>query len=502
MKTTSFRLVFVRIFATALLAVVPLAVSGQSKKDREKAKNLFEQGTKAFAQKNYAEAADKYGQAVVLVPNNAPAHFWKGNAHYYLWQASLKRIAELEVAKQKDNDPKVRENLTLDIQEATKASELSANTAISELTFALNQGFRPVQVYTVRAFIYYDRKNYDLAIADINKGLALAPKEPQFLKGLGEVYLAKGDNVQAIAALKNAAQVLPNDADVHYNLARAYFATGDVKAQLAEADMALKMGTRLPGDAYFLLGDANKKLNNTAAAIDAYQKAINSKPDLYQAYRDLSDIFRSENRFADAIKVSKAGVLRFPSDGSLWTDLSWFYSLSDRPQDAVEAAMAAVRYEPTLARGYAKLCRAYNDLKNYGEAVTACSTALRLDPEHGEANYYLGNAFVGQGKSTEATAKYGKAAKSLAGAVVRHSDSSDAWYLLGNAYFADNQREKSIEAYMRSLELSPKFARARYNLGRIHVLKKNKTAASAQYSSLLPLDAKLAESLKAEIDKM
>jgi hypothetical protein len=39
-------------------------------------------------------------------------------------------------------------------------------------------------------------------------------------------------------------------------------------------------------------------------------------------------------------------------------------------------------------------------------------------------------------------------------------------------------------------------------LGRIYVLKKNKSAASGQYTALLPLDAKLADLLKAEIDKM
>jgi tetratricopeptide (TPR) repeat protein len=370
------------------------------------------------------------------------------------------------------------------------------------MTTALSQGFRPVEVYKVRAFIYYDQKNYDAAIDDIKKGLALAPRDPVFLKGLGEVYLAKGDNTQAIAALKSAAQSLPNDADIHYNLARAYFATGDVKSQAAEAEAALTQGTRFVGDAYFLVGDAQKKLHNVPIAIEAYQRAISAKPELYQPYRDLSDIFRTENRFVDAIKVSKAGVLKFPADGSLWTDLSWYYSLADRPDDAVQAAKAAIQYAPTQYVAYTNLCRAYNDTKKYDQAIAACNAALRLEPGDGETYFYLGRAFNLTGKTVEATKYYGLAVKGLIDYTAKNPDYSDGWYLLGNAYFADNQRDKAIEAYLKCLSLTPKFAKARYNLGIIYTRKKNKAGATDQYNALLPVDAKLAGLLKAEIDQM
>jgi hypothetical protein len=50
--------------------------------------------------------------------------------------------------------------------------------------------------------------------------------------------------------------------------------------------------------------------------------------------------------------------------------------------------------------------------------------------------------------------------------------------------------------------LSPRFVRARYNLGVIQVVKKNKTAAMEQYNSLLALDPTLAAKLKTEIDRL
>ena len=81
-------------------------------------------------------------------------------------------------------------------------------------------------------------------------------------------------------------------------------------------------------------------------------------------------------------------------------------------------------------------------------------------------------------------------------------DQSDNWYLLGNSYFADKQVDKAIEAYLKCLEISPKFLKARGNLGIAYTRMKNKVAASEQYNLLVAADAGLAARLKAEIDKM
>ncbi|HJS51191.1 MAG TPA: tetratricopeptide repeat protein, partial [Pyrinomonadaceae bacterium] len=66
---------------------------------------------------------------------------------------------------------------------------------------------------------------------------------------------------------------------------------------------------------------------------------------------------------------------------------------------------------------------------------------------------------------------------------------------------ADNQPEKAIEAYKKCLEMSPRFARARYNLAMVQLQMKNKVGASEQYNILVGIDRTLATKLKTEIDK-
>jgi tetratricopeptide (TPR) repeat protein len=315
------------------------------------------------------------------------------------------------------------------------------------------------------------------------------------LNAVGEINYARKSYPEALAAFQKASQIAPTNADIQYNLARVNFALGDTKAQAAAAESALAKGTQFPGETFYLLGDANQKLNNVAGAIEAYQKALNVKPNLYQAYHNLAELFRSENRFNDAINISKQGLIQFPSDGSFYSELGLYYSLAGRPDDAIQLS-------PNQPIGYTNLCRAYNETGNYDLAASACNSSLRLRPDDGETNFYLGNALVGQGKGVEATRAYTNAVRGLVETTGKNPNQSDGWYLLGNAYFADKQVDKAIDAYLKCLSISPKFLKARVNLGISYTRKKNRAAATEQYNLLLAADASLAARVKAEIDKM
>ncbi len=463
MKGKNLIKVSIKWLTVLVILAAPLSFAAQSKKDRQRAKKLLIQADQAYTAKNYREAANLYGQAVVLVPNDPNTHYKKGFSHFNL----------------KEND-----------------------LAINEFTTALTQGFKPIEIYRIRAFIFYGDKNYDSALDDIRKGLEIDPNDVPFLKALGEINLARNALVDALAAFQKAAGLAPDDADVYYNMARIYFTLGDPKKQGEAAETALAKGTRFPGEAHYLAGDAYQKQQNADAAIAAYKRAINSKPDIYEAYINLADVYRNENRFDDAISTAKQGLVAFPRDGNFYTSLSWYYSLAGRTDDAVQAARAAVIILPNEYMGYTNLCRAYNDTKDYGLAISACNNALRLNPGDGETYFYLGRAYNLTGKSAEATKNYGLAVTGLVDFTAKNPNYSDGWYLLGNAYFADNQRDKAEDAYRRCLSISPKFTKARYNLGILYTLRKDKIAATEQYNALVGLDVKLADALMAEIEKL
>lgn len=465
MRMTNFQRLAVCGWALALLFCFSADLSAQSKKDQKKARQLAEQAEKAFRQRNYRNAVDLYTQSVALVPVNAEGHFWKGAAHFYLNEY---------------------------------------DQALPEFDLALSQSYKkPLDVYQLRWRIHYDKKNYDAALADLKAATAIEPNNAELLLGLADISLAKNEFRIALDAYQKVALNNPNNADLYVSMARAQSNLGDTEGQTSSAAEAVKKRTRFLGEAFFLMGDGYQKQRKFSEAIDAYQKALAAKPDLYEAYENLAGIYRDQNRLNEAIDISRKALRAFPDkNGEIYTKLGWYYSLADRHEEAVEASKAGTTLLPDKPQAYTNLCRAYNDVRKPELAINACNTALKLRPNNGETYFYLARANDLVGKSADATRYYSRAVAGLTEYSSNNPGDSDAFYLLGNAYFADNKRDKAIESYKKALELSPRFAKARYNLGIIQTLEKDKVSAMQQYNSLLDIDKVLAEKLKAEIDKL
>jgi tetratricopeptide (TPR) repeat protein len=457
------------IFGLVLLSINGLAfvVSGQqkpAKKDVKKAEQLARQAAASFVKKDYRIAADGYLKAAELNPTNPDYRFWKGASHYYLNEFAL---------------------------------------AIPELDAAHRLGYKkPLDLYSIRWVARFKEKNLDAALDDVKAGLAIDPNNLFLLQALGDISYERSNFREAADAYQKVALKNPNVAgDVYYFIAKSNASLGDVPAQIAAADEAIKRRTQYLGEAYTILAEGHRKQKRFDAAIDAYQKVIAAKPNTYSAYENLADIYRDQNRFSEAIDISRKALRVFPNDGRIYTSLSWFYSLDDRTDEAIQAAQAGIRFLPDQYMAYTNLCRAYNDAKKPEMAIRECNNALKRNPNDGETHFYLARAHDLVGKQDEATTYYKKAVAGLIEHVRKNPESPDGWYLLGNAYFADNQREKAIDAYEKCLELSPRFVKARYNIAIIQLRQRNKTAALEQYNRLLSMDPELAGKLKAEIDK-
>lgn len=494
-----------RILLTILLLFAVVGVtadhaSAQSKRDRDRAKALQTEGDRAYQQKNYQLAADKYGDAIKLVANSPQAHYFKGSAHYMLKEERAKRVTELE--KQKASEPASASTLDPQIAEQNDEIERQLALALNHFTFALNQGYKAADVHRQRAYVYYDLEEYDNAIADIEKVLSSTPNDLALIKTAGAIRMSEKKYPEALAYYKRAVAVSPRDGDAHYSIALIENVRGNVAEQAAAAQIAADNGTSYPGEAFFLVGDARERERNNAAAIEAFRRAIFAKPDIYDAYRRLALLYRKEGRLNESIEISKQALRVFPNDGATYTDLSYYYSLADRPNDAVDAARAGITLLPNEHMPHTNLCRALNETKKHDQAVNACNAALRLKPNDGETLFYLGRAYDFLGRSADATRMYTQSVTGLSAFTRENPDDHDGWYLLGNALFADNQRDNAVEAYERCLAISPRFAKARFNLGVIQTRRNNKAAANAQYEALRQLDPKLAEMLKSEIDRM
>lgn len=446
-------------FLLAAFAALPLETAAQS----GAAKKLFKEGEKLFEKRDYQAAIDKYAQALAIDQNYPLAHFQKGSAHFRLDQY---------------------------------------DQSLEELNAAQTQGYnKPLEIYNLRWYVNFQKKNYDAAQSDLQEAIKLDPKNTSYNLSLGEIYLAKKQWHDAMNIFKTASEANPNNADLYYFLARTHYGLGETAEQQTAVSEALKRGTRYVGESHFLLGDAFQKIRKFDDAVQNYLRAINANPKLYEAYVVLSNLYSSLNQFKQAIDTTNKGLEVFKDDGNLYTNLSFYYSLADRPQEAVQAGLKAVQFVPENFMAHTNLCRAYNDTKQYELAVQTCNNALKINPNDGETNFYLGRAYDFLKQPQTATKYYDKAVDGLLEFTRNNPQNSDGYYLLGNAYYADGKRDLAIGAYRKCLQLSPRFSKARYNLGYLYFLSGNLTAAREQYDELRKLDPPTAEKLKLAMEK-
>jgi tetratricopeptide (TPR) repeat protein len=459
------------IFLFSLSFIIPLqdrssqvlAQVRPTKKQVEQARKFANEGDRFFRQGKYRDAISRYEQASALVPNYPYVSYFKGYAH-------------------------------LNLKEYDQALE--------DLTAALNKGYTPIEIYKVRWYLYYVKKDYDSALRDAEEVIKQQPQNSNVLMALGDIYRERNMDREAIGYYEKAAVLLPNNADLYYFIALSHTKLGDYIQQGVNALKAIQKGTQYLANSWYLVGTSfqiGKKYNESA---EAYEKAISAKPDLAEAYSNLSQVYQILNRYDAAINTLKKGVQVIPNDGNLYISLAWVYSLSDRHIEAIGAGKKAVSLAPNNYMGHTNLCRAYMDVKEYETAIEICNTALKLNPGDGETNFYLARIHDFLRKPDIANNYYKKAVPGLVEFTKNNPDYSDGFYLLGNAYFGVNQIPNAILAYRRSLELNPSFTKAMYNLGYMYVLNKDRASAREQYNLLSKLDTTLAARLLQDIQAM
>ncbi len=446
------------LLSCLILSFTVIVVNAQpTQKQIERAKKFSTDGNELFNRGKYREAIEKYSQATSLVPELPAVNFNKASAHL--------KLGEFD------------QSLTF-------------------FSLALNQGYNPLDVYKARWFVYYQQKQIDFAERDLNEALKIAPNDEYANVALGDVYRAKKDFKAALDSYLKASKLGSKNTELNYFTAVCYTELGDFATAGSYANKALIDKTKYQAESYLMLArQLRGERSKNGEALIQYQRAVGLKPNLLDAHVEMAQLYKIENNFGEGIRSLQRALEIDPKNANTFVDLSWLYSFSDKHVEATTAAERAIQLDPTNSMAYTNLCRANNDLKKFDDAVKSCNSALKLKPNDGESSLYLANAYSGLKKDTAASGLYQKAVTGLISFTKDNPDYADGFYLLGNAYANTRQDAKAIGAYLKALQLAPKFAKARYNLGFIYSENNKQKEAREQYNALMVIDKALAAKL-------
>jgi protein O-GlcNAc transferase len=251
-----------------------------------------------------------------------------------------------------------------------------------------------------------------------------------------------------------------DSAKLHYNQGNRFFDRNN----LAEAISCYKKALEVRPDyfeAVFNLAKAHQERGNLEKAISRYQEATKLKPDLFQAYFNLGILFQESRHFQKAISFYEKALAAKPEFAEALNNMGTAYQKLDDFDKAISCFQKALELKPEFATAYYNMGKAYYDNGWCQEAIKCYNRALLLNSDNVNVLYDMGLAYRSQGRINDMIACYQKALQIK-------PNSPETHYNLAVAYKKLEKMKQAFSHCRKALELQPDFGEAFSYLVRLH----------------------------------
>ena len=253
-------------------------------------------------------------------------------------------------------------------------------------------------MYRMRAILYRSEQKFEEALSDLNKAIAIQPKDPITLMQRAELALDRDDVKSAKADFRAALQTAPQIINAEATIAlRSRIALQENRLADAINDAQLLLDAR-PSDLFrrLRLATLYSLDNRPRKAIDLYTTVLQEDPQNATVLRSRGDAFLSVGDHSAAIEdyekaINALGATKEEADARVKAEaaginnnLAWVLATS--PTDSVRDGEKAQKYAKQAAElsEYAEahilstLAAAYAENGNFKEAVKWSKKAVEL----------------------------------------------------------------------------------------------------------------------------
>ncbi|MGP8200890.1 MAG: tetratricopeptide repeat protein [Limisphaerales bacterium] len=226
--------------------------------------------------------------------------------------------------------------------------------------------------------------------------------------------------------------------------------------------------------------EALSQIGRVDEAIAWFQKAVQIKPDYWQAHYNLGIMLRGRGRMDEALVQFRKAAQCDPGKEDAHYQLGNTFRDKGEMDNAIAEYQKALEITPDDADAHYNLGLAFSHEGRVDEAMGQYQSALRLKPGNAEARNNLGILLDGKGKSDEAIVQFRQA-------VQIKPDYEDAHNNLGICLMEMGKVDEAISHYQRALELKPDDPGAHNNLGNALLQQGKEEEAMAQFQQALQL---------------
>ncbi len=188
-------------------------------------------------------------------------------------------------------------------------------------------------------------KEYERSLAVYEEAHRLAPTDVRFYIGRGQLYAEQGQGELALADLEEAVKVAPRSAEAWFYLGvyRWRFRS-DASGALA----ALKKAVELHPNAWYAteLGNVYFASGDREAAVAAYERAVTLSGRNAYTWYSLGRAYQTLERWEEAASAYAEAVALEPQNAGLHATLAYAYEQAGKREDALAEYQAALALEP------------------------------------------------------------------------------------------------------------------------------------------------------------
>jgi tetratricopeptide (TPR) repeat protein len=426
------------ILATVFLCSVTIAAAEARPERSQELNREFQAAVGYYNAGQFNEAASKLEMLLPRTPNSFEVHELLG----LVYAAQLKEAQALE-----------------QLQVAVKLKPGAAAARTNLAASLLRAGKLPQ------------------AEEQLRKAVDLDPKSYEANHNLGQLYTQWGKLTEAVPYLKTAQAIRPSY-DNGYNLALAYFLTGELVPASASAHALLQ--EKNTGELHNLLGQIDEKREQFVDAANEFALAahMDSSEDNLFSWGGEMLLHRA---YEPAIDIFEQATARYPKSARLFIGLGMALYSRARYEEAVNALLTAADLKPDDSRCYFFLSKAFaNTPIQADEVIARFKRYAELEPNNASGTYFYAMA-LWKGKRAEDSEKVFPQVESLLQrAVALNPKMADAHLQLGSLYAEQREYGKSIAEYQSALALNPDLPDAHYRLGQDYIHSGQKDRAQTE----------------------
>ncbi len=291
---------------------------------------------------------------------------------------------------------------------------------------------------------YFELKNYPESGLYLQNELKQRPKSPNTTYLLGITYLKLGNSQQASACFNRAIKLKPDYVKAYIGMSSAYRIVGNYK-QAEKWTMQPISAKKDTADVYFELGEIYSGIKNYDLAEENYKKSIEKDPKLFEGYIKLAKVLIERDRSNEALKILSDAEKLFPKNIKIMVQKASALENQKKYKEALKLIEDIERVSPneeeiTRIKGKCLIL-----LDNSQNAINALKKGIENNPNDLELRKLYGIAMLKLDKLNPAENEFKNILKIK-------EDEPFANYYLGTTYFSLGEPEKAIEFYKKSAD--------------------------------------------------